>query len=140
MGSNEYELFQTNSDVYLRYKTMDAWAKFKDFAERYVRYVQERIANDRELIGWNGTHAAADTDINAFPLLQDVNKGWMQYVRDKMHARILAEVVKDSGAIRIGTGGDFTSIDHVVSDLKQGIPKHLRKDLVVLVGDETGRH
>ena len=135
MGSNEYELFQTNSDVYLRYKTMDAWAKFKDFAERYTRYVQERIANDRELIGWNGTSAAADTDIVANPLLQDVNKGWMQYVREKRAANILVEGAA-VGAIKIGSGGDFTSIDHVVADLKQGIPKHLRKDLVVLVGDE----
>lgn len=135
LGSNEYELFQTNSDVYLRYKTMDAWAKFNDFAERYTRYVQERIANDRELIGWYGEQAAVDTDIVAYPLLQDVNKGWMQYMREKLAANILVEGAT-AGEIRIGAGGDFSSIDHAVADLKQGIPKHLRKDLVVMVGDE----
>ncbi|HAS89842.1 MAG TPA: phage major capsid protein, P2 family [Desulfovibrio sp.] len=136
MDSNDYELFQTDSDVYLRYKTMDSWVKFKDFAERYTRYVQKRIANDREMIGWFGEQAAADTDIDTFPLLQDVNKGWMQYVRDKKPANILIEGEKDSGIIKIGVGGDFTSIDHVVADLKQGIPQHLRNDLVVLVGDD----
>ena len=130
-----YELFQTNSDVYLRYNTIDVWAKFKDFAERYVRYVQERIANDRELVGWHGITAAATTDIVANPMLQDVNKGWMQYMRDNMPANILTEGAT-VGEIRIGIGGDFENLDHAVSDMVQGIPEYLRKNLIVLVGDE----
>jgi hypothetical protein len=70
LESYKYKLYQTNSDVYMRYATMDAWAKFKDFAERYARYVQERIANDRELIGWYGESAATDTDIATNPELR----------------------------------------------------------------------
>lgn len=62
LASYKYQLYQTNSDVFMRYATMDAWAKFPDMPERYARYVQARIANDRELIGWYGTSAAADTD------------------------------------------------------------------------------
>lgn len=135
MDVNEYELFQTNSDVYMKYALLDAWAKFHDFNERYTRYVQEAVANDRELIGWHGITAAVDTDIVANPLLQDVNKGWLQYMREKRVANLLVEGGA-AGAIKIGAGGDFTSIDHIVSDLKQGIPKYLRKDLVVLIGDE----
>lgn len=135
MDSVGYELFKTDSDVYLLYATMDAWARFTDFAERYTRYVQERIANDRELIGWHGEKAAADTDIKTYPLLQDVNKGWLQYMRENRPANILSEG-DTAGKIRIGVGGDFTSIDHAVCDLKQAIPSWLRKDLVVLVGDE----
>ena len=37
-----YELAATQSDVYMRYNTVDAWAKFKDMAERYSRYVWAR--------------------------------------------------------------------------------------------------
>ncbi len=135
MDANDYELHKTNSDVYMTYAHLDAWAKFNDFDIRYVRYVHERIANDRELIGWNGTSVAVDTDIVANPLLQDVNKGWMQYMREKRAANILTEGTT-AGKIRVGTGGDFVNLDHAVSDLLQGIPKWLRKDLVALVGDE----
>lgn len=130
-----YELFQTNSDVYMRYATMDVWAKFKDMPERYARYVQRRIANDRVIIGWNGTSAATDTDLVANPLMQDVNKGWMQYMRDNLAANILTEG-GTAGEIRIGTGGDFVNLDHAVADLLEGIPAYLRADLVVMVGSE----
>lgn len=130
-----YELHQTNSDVYIRYNTLDAWAKFPDFATRYVRYVQERIANDRELVGWHGRSAAATTDLATNPLLQDVNKGWMQYMRENKPENILS-AGSVAGEIRIGEAGDYLNLDHAVSDLLQGIPKYLRKNLMVLVGDE----
>lgn len=136
LDKHTYELHQTNSDVYIRYNTLDVWAKFKDFAERYVRYVQERIASDRELVGWHGVSAAATTDLTANPLLQDVNKGWMQYMREKRPANILTQGALAPGEIRIGKDGDFLNLDHAVSDLLQGIPKYLRKNLMVLVGDE----
>jgi P2 family phage major capsid protein len=130
-----YQLFQTNSDVYMRYATMDAWAKFPDFHNRYVRYVQRRIANDRELVGWYGVEAAADTDLVAAPLLQDVNKGWMQYMRDNLPANVLAEgAVPDE--IHIGAGGDYLNLDNAVADLALGIPRYMRTGLVTLIGDE----
>jgi P2 family phage major capsid protein len=130
-----YKLYQTNSDVYMRYATMDAWAKFKDLAERYSRYLQQRIANDRCLIGWYGESAAADTDLVANPMMQDVNKGWLQYMKDKKAANILTEG-GTLGEIRIGEGGDFLNLDHAVADLVDGIPPFLRQDLVALVGSE----
>lgn len=135
LAKRTYQLFQTNSDVYIRYNTLDVWSKFPDFAQRYVRYVQERIANDRELIGWYGESAVATTDLAANPLLQDVNKGWMQYMRDNLPGNILSEG-GTVGEIRIGADGDYVNLDHAVSDLVQGIPKYLRKNLMVLVGDE----
>lgn len=130
-----YKLEPTESDVYLTYKTMDTWAKFPDLRERYTRYVQAQIANDRELIGWYGESVAVNTDRVANPLLQDVNKGWMQLMREQKPANILTQgaVVNE---IHIGAGGDYANLDEAVEDLKIGIPKHLRKDLVALVGDE----
>lgn len=130
-----YKCSKTDSDVYMLYETMDAWAKFKDLGERYARYVQLRIANDREIIGWNGTSIAADTDLGANPLMQDVNKGWMQYMRDVKAANILIEG-GTVGEIRIGAGGDFANLDHAVVDLTQGIPAFLKKDLVALIGSD----
>lgn len=132
---HDFQLYQTNSDVYMRFATMDAWAKFPDFHNRYVNYVQRRIANDRELVGWYGESAAVNTDLVANPLLQDVNKGWMQYMRDNLAANILSEGTT-AGEVRIGAGGDYVNLDHAVSDLVLGIPRYMRTGLVALIGDE----
>ena len=135
--SYKYQLKQTNSDVFMRYATMDAWAKFPDMAERYARYVQARIANDRELVGWYGTSAADTTDLSSNPLLQDVNKGWLQYIRDAIPQNILAEG-ETTGELRIGSedGADWANLDVAVNDLVQGIPTYMRTGLVALIGTE----
>ena len=137
LASYKFALVQTNSDVFMRYATMDAWAKFPDMPERYTRYVQERIANDRELIGWYGTSAAADTNLATNPLLQDVNIGWMQYVRTNCAESILSEGAT-TGEIRIGSeaGADWANLDVAVNDLLQGIPEYMRSGLVALIGSE----
>ncbi len=136
LSAYPYKLYQTNSDVCIRYSTLDSWAKFPDMFARFQRYVTDRIANDREIIGWHGTSAATTTDPKTNTMLQDVNKGWLQYMRDNKPENLLAEVVKDSGKVRIGKGGDFEGLDHIISDLVSGIPTYLRKDLVALIGDE----
>lgn len=137
MGLSKYtfELLQTNSDVAMPYRLLDAWAKFNDFMERYARYVQQRMGNDMELIGWHGTSAAADTDPVANPLLQDVNKGWMQYMRENRPENILAEG-SAPGVIKIGAGGDWPNLDVAVNDLLQGIPEYMRQGLVTLIGSD----
>ena len=134
--SYKYQLKQTNSDVFMRYATMDAWAKFPDMAERYARYVQARIANDRELVGWYGTSAADTTDLSSNPLLQDVNKGWLQYIRDAIPQNILAEG-ETTGELRIGSedGADWANLDVAVNDLVQGIPTYMLK---LLIQDTAG--
>ncbi|MBU0971267.1 MAG: phage major capsid protein, P2 family, partial [Proteobacteria bacterium] len=119
LGMDEagYKLYKTNSDVYLDYETMDAWAKFPDLANRYTGYVQERIAKDRSTIGWYGESALPDTDLATKPLMQDVNIGWMQYMRNNHAGQILATGDMAAGEIRIGAGGDFVNLDHAVIDL-----------------------
>ena len=130
-----YELAATQSDVYMRYYTVDAWAKFPDMAERYLRYVQARIASDMEIIGWHGISVAATTDLVANPMLQDVNKGWLQYMRENKPANVLPQG-SVAGKIRFGAGGDFVNLDVAVHDLLQGIPSFLRQDLVALIGTD----
>ena len=52
----------------------------------------KRQALDRIMIGFNGTSIAKDTDIVANPLLQDVNKGWLQKQREENPSRVLKKV------------------------------------------------
>lgn len=139
MEPGRYQLHQTNFDAALRYNLVDAWAKFKDLPERYQRYIQERIANDKEIIGWNGVKAAKDTDFAANPLLQDVNKGWMQYMREARSENVLVDGAV-AGELRIGQGGDYKSLDLLLLDMYHSVPSYMRQGLVALVGEDFIRH
>ena len=130
-----YELVQTNTDIALSYAKLDAWHHLGNLNGRIRGYTSAQIANDREIIGWYGVSVAKSSDIKANPLLQDVNKGWVQYMRDNRPANLLKEGA-NSGEIRFGTGGDYEGLDHAISDLVSVIPVFLRKNLVALIGDE----
>ena len=139
LGRYKYELKKTDSDVAIRYSTLDTWAKFPDLADRYSSYILERMSGDRELIGWHGTHAADDTDLTTYELLQDVNKGWLQYMRDNLPENVFVNPEGD-GKIRLGLGGDFSCLDVAINDLLEGIPYFLQNDLVALIGRDLITH
>ena len=136
LDGNGYELFETHSDVGLKYATIDAWAKFKDFAQRYAAAVQKQIGLDRIMIGWNGTSVAATSDRVANPLLQDVNKGWMQLAREQAPQQVLAQGTVTAGKIKIGATGDYKNLDALVYDVSLMIDEEFRDggDLIAIVG------
>ena len=140
-----YACKQTNFDTALRYSKLDMWAKFPDFATRIRDALLQRQALDRIMVGFNGTHAAADTDRDANPLLQDVNIGWMQKVRDDAPEQIITEGVPLSGEILIYKKesdadtkvGDFGNLDALVANLvAEALPAWYQDDtdLVVIMG------
>lgn len=137
LDDTQYELADTQSDVGLPYAKVDAWAKFPDFADRYSAAVQKRIAQDRIMIGFHGTHAAKDTDPVAYPKLQDVNKGWLQQAREQIPAQVLREG-KVAGKITLGKGGDYANLDALVHDTKQMVDENLRDDgdLIAIIGSD----
>lgn len=132
-----YECTKTDFDTHLSYNKIDAWAKFKDFQIRVRDAIVRRQALDRILIGFNGTHRAATSNKANFPLLQDVNKGWLQHYRDNAPARVMAEVVENSDEVRVYAGGDYENLDALVIDAVNEMidPWHQeRTDLVAIVG------
>jgi len=132
-----YELVDTQSDVGLPYAKIDAWAKFPDFQDRYSAAVQKRIAQDRIVIGFNGTSAATQTDLAANPKLQDVNKGWLQQLREQAPQQVLKEGAT-AGKVKLGPGGDYANLDALVHDTKQMVDEILREDgdLVAIIGTD----
>lgn len=130
-----YELFDTHTDVALRFSQIDSWAKFPDFADRYAAAVQRQIALDRIMVGFHGTHVAKDTDIDAFPMLEDVNKGWIQIIREQAPQQWLTG---EGRKITLGKGGDYENLDSLVHDIKQMIDPVFRDsgDLITLVGSD----
>ena len=137
LDNSTYELHSTESDVGLPYAKIDAWAKFPDFHQRYSAAVQKQIALDRIMVGFHGTHAAAQTDIAQYPLLQDVNKGWLQQAREQIPAQVLKEG-KTAGKVLLGVGGDYANLDALVHDTKQMVDERLRDggDLVAIIGTD----
>lgn len=142
-----YACKQTNFDTAFPYALLDAWAKFPDFQVRLTNAIIERQSLDRIMIGFNGTSAALATDRANNPLLQDVNKGWLQKIREGAADHVMDEgavagkvtvggtkVIKVAG-VDTGISGDYQTLDGLVFDAIQMLaPWHRsRPDLVVLV-------
>lgn len=139
LDANGYYCTQTNFDTHITYSKLDAWAKFPDFQTRIRDAILTRQALDRIMIGFNGTSRAATSNKVANPLLQDVNIGWLQKYRTHAAARVLDEVVADSGEITIGeaAGKDYKNLDALVFDMVNNLIEPWYRDdteLVAIVG------
>lgn len=139
IDENPYTCTQTNSDTHIPYAKLDAWAKFPDFQTRVRDAIIYRQALDRIMIGFNGTSRAATSNKATNPLLQDVNKGWLQHYRDQAPARVLA-TGKAAGKIVIGGAAaamDYANLDALVMDAVSALidPWHRRDtQLVAILG------
>lgn len=139
LDSNKYRCEKTDFDTAIKYATLDSWAKFPDFQAKLRDMIVKRQALDRIMIGFNGTSVAATTDRVANPLLQDVNKGWIQHFVEQAPARVMTEVVAASGAVKVGAGAghDYVNLDALVFDVRNNlIAPTFRQDpsLVVICG------
>lgn len=71
------------------------------------------------MIGFNGTSAAATTNLATNPLLQDVNIGWLQHIRTKAAARVMDEGAAGGEILVGGAGADYKNLDALVYDAYQ---------------------
>lgn len=134
LTNKTYELSKTESDIALTYSQIDSWSKFKDFVQRYSNRVIKAVGNDRVRIGFHGTHAAVDTDLTAFPNLEDVNKGWLQIIRE-FNAGSQYTIGTVGVPILLG-GAVFNNLDVLVGSAIDKLAEQFREDpdLVVFVG------
>ncbi|PID66574.1 MAG: phage major capsid protein, P2 family [Gammaproteobacteria bacterium] len=118
LNKESYRCEQTNYDSHITYKKLDMWAKFPDFQQRITNLLINRAALDRITIGFNGESVAATTDLATNPLLQDVNKGWLQKYREHANGkRVLTEGVAGTGKVTVGETGDYKSLDALAFDV-----------------------
>lgn len=115
-----YNCTQTNFDTAIKYSKLDAWAKFSDFQTRIRDAILRRQALDIITIGWNGTSRAATSNRTTSPLLQDVNKGWLQKARENAAARVMTQIGA-TGKIQIGDdrtlAQGYKNLDALVMDM-----------------------
>ena len=139
LAGQGYQCVQTNYDTHVRYATLDMWAKFPDFQLRLSRAIQQQCALDRIMIGFNGTSVAANTNRVTSPLLQDVNKGWLQHLREDAPENVLDEGAT-AGTVKIGAaaGSDYKNLDAAVYDAIGLLAPWYQHDpdLVVILGRE----
>lgn len=135
LTKDSFKCVKTDFDTAFLYSEVDQWAAHPEFQTLLTAAITDQQALDRIMIGFNGTSAATETDLNTNPLLQDVNVGWLQKVRVAAPTRVLDEVVEGSGKVTIGPTGDYASLDSLVYDAVQLLdPWHrTRPDLVVVV-------
>ncbi|MHC9057784.1 phage major capsid protein, P2 family [Pantoea sp. y20] len=140
VDGNEYKLAETDSGSFLAYNTLTAWANSgseDEFFQRIQAFSNESFALDMLRIGFNGVSTAPNTDPDANPNGEDVNIGWHQIVKTRSPAQIVTDTVT------LGKGGDFISLDAVVTDLIHScILEQYRSDpsLVVLVSADLIGH
>ena len=139
MSSGKYRCEKTNFDTHITYTRLDAWAKFTDFQQRVATAILQRQALDRMMIGFNGVKVSADTDMDANPLLQDVNKGWLQHLREDAPENVMGLVKQGlPGKVIVGTaaGADYVNLDAAVMDATELLDPWYAGDtgLVAIVG------
>ncbi|NIJ70581.1 phage major capsid protein, P2 family [Xanthomonas sp. 60] len=137
LDATGYECAKTNFDTAIPYARLDAWARQKNFQTLVRDAILQRQTLDRIMIGFNGVSAAVNTDRDANPLLQDVNKGWLQQYRVNAAERVLASG-KAEGVVQIGGAEpDYANLDALVMDVRSQLldPWHQQDPgLVVVLG------
>ena len=139
LTDNTYLCSKTNFDSHITYDDLDAWAKFPDFAARIAGLKAQQIALDRIMIGFNGEKVAKTTDLNSYPLLQDVNIGWLQLIKERAPEKVMKEEVKGSGKIEVGDDKTYKNLDALVYAMKEDfIASQFKNDtkLVAILGSD----
>lgn len=148
MEDVEYKCEQTNFDTVLTYAKLDLWAKFGT-SVRIRNAIIKRQALDRIMIGFNGLARAKTSNRTENPLLQDVNKGWLQKIREDAPDSVMGSTTKDGvttkGAVKVGKGaskldeGGYENLDALVMDAVNELIDVVYQDdddLVVVCGRE----
>ncbi|EBB2277971.1 P2 family phage major capsid protein [Salmonella enterica] len=137
----EYRLADTETCASVTYQDLTSLLNFAG-AEIFMRTLREifhsSISLDILRTGFNGTHAAVNTDPEKYPMGEDINTGWHETARKYNSG---SQIITDN--FTLGAGGDFSNIDELAQHvINEKIPQPLREhpDLVVLVGYELAAH
>ena len=142
---HRYRCEKTDFDYAFKYSLLDAWAHRPEFQQLMTSAIRAQEGRDHIMIGWNGTSVAVATDRVANPLLQDVNKGWLYWMRTEAPERVLSDGELTVGATKaiyvdasgdVGVDVDYANLDAVVYDAVELLAERHRDDtdLVAIIG------
>lgn len=141
---DQYFCKKTDYDYAWSYAMLDAWAHRPEFQQLVRDAVIVQKANDVITIGFNGVNAADETDRVAFPLLQDLNWGWLYKMRTYAPARVMEHGALDAQHVYVAdiddvTKRDYANLDALVFDAVHNLIHERYRtatDLVVIVGSD----
>lgn len=133
LTNREWRCIKTNHDYHITYEQIDEWRHDPEFMRLFYEAVNAAIVESRLCVAWNGTHAADDTDFEKYPLLQDVNTGWLERLRKENPGNVMGTEAKP---VKVGEKEELRNIDAAALSVASIIPVKYRnrKDLVVIVG------
>lgn len=106
-GVDDYLCTHTDYDIAYDYDVIDNWGHLPDFQLRMANMGIKSVAQDKQRIGFNGTHRAKTSNKSLYPKLQDVNIGWLEKIRGYSPERHI-------DGISIGSAYEFKNIDALV--------------------------
>ncbi|ECL9159886.1 P2 family phage major capsid protein [Salmonella enterica subsp. diarizonae] len=137
----EYRLADTETCASVTYQDLTSLLNFAG-SDFFIKTLQglfySSISLDILRTGFNGTHAAVNTDPEKYPMGEDINTGWHETARKYNGG---SQIITDN--FTLGAGGDFSNVDELAQYvINEKIPQPLRErpDLVVLVGYELAAH
>ncbi len=138
---DQYFCKKTDYDYSWGYTLLDAWSHRPEFQQLVRDAVLVQKAEDIITIGFNGVDAAVETNRNTYPLLQDVNWGWLYKMRNYAGARVMSHGTKDGAKVYVSDEGnaDYVNLDALVFDaIGNLLHERFRTatDLVVIVGSD----
>ncbi|MBW5829172.1 phage major capsid protein, P2 family [Yersinia kristensenii] len=157
LSGNIYQLYPTDSCTRLAWETLSNWIHSGTTDDEFIQLVAEftlrSFANDILRVGFNGTHAAAETDDSKYPNGEDLNTGWHQIAKnfDTLHANPVTPeedripgftprvINPGPGELTLGENGIFKTLDAMASWLiSTTIPSQFQNepDLVLLIGSD----
>lgn len=155
LSGNIYQLYPTDSCARLPWEMMSDWIHAGTTDDEFVQMVAEftlrTFANDIVRVGFNGTHAAPETDQDNYPNGEDINIGWHQIAKnfDKLHENpntpdvdripgFTPRVINPGdGVLTLGPNGNFKTLDAMASWLiSTTIPTQFQNEpnLVLQIG------
>jgi hypothetical protein len=94
-----YSLKSTEADMMLDWEKLNAYARFPNFQETLRNQLALRMANDRLYVGWNGVDTLAYAPTAQ---ITQLNKGWVQRLREERPENVISEIVAGSSKIFVG--------------------------------------
>lgn len=146
LEDRDYECFETEQDTIITWDKIDFWAHLPNFYELYRNHVMFAQARDRLLVAWHGQANANDTDPDTHTQLEDVNKGFFQFMIEENPANVLGWTGTAVAPIKIdadAADADFKSLDELTFYLRNDVLHRLyrkRNDLRIIMGDELVTH
>ncbi|MEZ9198571.1 phage major capsid protein, P2 family [Shewanella sp. 10N.286.54.B9] len=142
LDGHTYELVETDSCSTVPWATLAVWANGGtqgQFMKLMSQNTTLRFALDMLRVGFNGKTVAENSDPDANPMGEDVNKGWHQIVKEKAADQIVTDPIYFNPDAEVLKDGEYKTLDAIVTELKNTlIHPSLRNDprLVVLVGSD----